>query len=414
MKLLIASYGTEGDVRPLIALARRWMDAGHEVRLLADRSTLDAAWESGVPCAPLAGDIRGQTGTEDGIAAVVGKASGNMANALAQIANRHAECWLRDILEAGRQADGILASGLAVFSGLSAGERLGLPVIGASFIPFTPTRMFASPFLPPARWPGLLNLASHQFINNLIWRAVRGACNRARKKVVGLPPRQRAWTKHPVLYGISPTLLPRPPDWPAQAWLCGQWTTPATGWTPPSALATFLESGPPPVYVGFGSMMGFDRARVWGEVLKALAGRRALLAPGWAGLGDLRLPDNVFVLDAAPHDALFEHVSTVVHHGGSGTSHSATRAGRPSVVAAFAGDQSFWGARLQALGVAAPPLDGHRFGAAALSRALEFAEREPVRARATALGQCMRAEDGAGRAVEILQRLLAPARAVAA
>lgn len=414
MRLLIATYGTEGDVRPLVALARRWMESGHEVRLLAGRSTLDEAWQASVPCAPLTGDIRGQTGTEAGIAGVVGKETPDMANALAQIANRHASSWLKDILEAGREADAILASGLAVFSGLSAGERLGLPVIGASFIPITPTRDFASPFLPPARWPGLINVASHHVVNNLIWRAMRGACNDARKTVAGLAPRRRAWSAHPVLYGVSPTLLPPPPDWPARVRICGQWTPQAIGWSPPPDLARFLRAGPPPVYVGFGSMMGFDRARVWGEVLAGLAGRRALLAPGWAGLDGVDAPSNVFVLGAAPHDALFQHVSTVVHHGGSGTSHSATRAGRPSVVVAFAGDQSFWGSRLHKLGVAAPPLAGHRVSAAAVARALEFAERDSVRARAMALGERMRMEDGPSLAVEILQRLLVPSRARAA
>jgi sterol 3beta-glucosyltransferase len=408
MKLLIASYGTEGDVRPLAVLARRWMKAGHEAMLLADRATLDVALQCGVPCDSLSGDIRAGTAPGVGIAGVVGPKRGpqELTRALAAIANRQSESWLRTILELGTEADAIVGSGLAVFSALSAGERLGLPVVGASFIPLTPTRAFASPFLPPARWPGLVNLASHQLLNALIWRSVRGACNAARQKVAGLPPRQRPWTTHPVLYGISPTLLSRPADWPSQVHLTGQLIDPATDWAPPLALAAFLGAGPPPIYVGFGSMVGFDRAAVWHEVRASLRGRRALIAPGWGGVAGIDLPENMLVIDEAPHEALFAHVSTVVHHGGSGTSHTAARSGRPSVVVAFAGDQAFWGSRLAALGIAAPPLQGHRLTAAALTRAIEAAERDDVKARAGELGACMRAEDGAGHAVALLERHL--------
>jgi sterol 3beta-glucosyltransferase len=414
MKLLIASYGTDGDVRPLIALAQCWMESGQQVRLLADRSTLDDALRANVPCAPLAGDIRGDAASDADIASVVGPKRSGATRALAQIANRHAASWLRDILEAGRDADVILASGLAVFSALSAGERLGVPVAGASFIPLTPTRRFASPFLPPSKWPGLLNVASHRFVNNLIWRSMRKACNHARMRIAGLPSRTQPWTTHPVLYGISPTLLPSPMDWPRHVHLCGQWLRPTLDWSPPPALADFLDAGPAPLYVGFGSMKGFDRAVLWREIFSALKGRRAVVAPGWAGLEGIAIPKDAFVLGEVPHDALFPHMSAVVHHGGSGTSHSATRAGRPSVVVPFAGDQAFWGSRLNALGVAPPPLSGHHLSAAALARAIESVGRDDVRARAQALGERMQAEDGPRRAVQALQHLLAPPRQAAA
>lgn len=413
MKLLIVSYGTEGDVRPLAVLARRWMQAGHEALLLADESTLGFAWQANVPCAPLSGDIGSDAG---GIANVVtsGQRRGDMTRALAAIANAQARQWLGEIIAAGRDADLILASGLAVFSGLSAAEYLNLPVVGASFIPFTPTRSFASPFLPPARWNGLLNRASHHLVNGLVWQSMRAACNRARSEVAGLPARIRSWTSHPVLYGISPTLLPRPGDWPAHVHLCGQWSPVTAAWRPSPALATFLDNGPAPLYVGFGSMRGFDRAAVWRAVFTALDGRRALVSPGWSDFDGVDVPDNVHVVGDLPHDALFPHVSAVVHHGGSGTSHSATRAGRPSVTVAFAGDQAFWGARLCALGVAAPALSGHRLDAGALARAIAVAEAEATRRRAVELGEQMRTEDGTGTALALLERHASAPRAAAA
>ena len=409
MKLLIATYGTEGDVRPLAVLARRWMAAGHEVLLLADRATLGGPMHSGVPCMALEGDIRGELGSETSIAGVVGTHRGarSTARALASIASRQAESWLHAVIEAGRDADAIVGSGLAVFSALSAGEHLRLPVVGASFIPITPTSAFASPFLRPSRWPGFVNRASHRIVNDLVWRSVRDACNSARRRVAGLAPRREPWTEHPVLYGISPTLLPRPTDWPAQVELCGQWADRTVDWHPPPALAAFLADGPPPVYVGFGSMTGFDRAAVWRTTLDALRGRRALLAPGWAGLSGVTIPRDAFVVDESPHEALFAHVCAVVHHGGSGTSHSAARAGLPSVVVAFAGDQEFWGSLLAAAGIAAPPLSAQRLDPGKLAQAIDHAQRDDVRARARSIGAAMQCEDGTTRAVEMLEEHIA-------
>ncbi|WP_369679462.1 glycosyltransferase, partial [Burkholderia ubonensis] len=105
----------------------------------------------------------------------------------------------------------------------------------------------------------------------------------------------------------------------------------------------------PPVYVGFGSMAGFDRASLTDALVTALDGRRALFYPGWSGIDTSALPKHVFVVGDTPHRWLFPRTSMVIHHGGSGTTHSAARAGVPSVVVPFAGDQFFWANRLQRL-----------------------------------------------------------------
>jgi hypothetical protein len=95
--------------------------------------------------------------------------------------------------------------------------------IGASFIPLTPTSTLAHPFLPPQRVPRMFNRLSFTIVNGLLWRAFRAATNRARASVCALPPRRRNWTTHPMLYGVSPSLIPQPGDWPDHARVCGQW-----------------------------------------------------------------------------------------------------------------------------------------------------------------------------------------------
>lgn len=407
MKFVIATYGTEGDTRPLAALARALIDAGHEATLLADVATLGVADALGVPSAPLSGDIKGLMNTAQGISGAVsgGRGFSNMASALAHIANTHAEAWLREIVTAGNDCDAVIVSGLAAFVGLSAAEALGVKAIGTGLIPITPTAAFASPFLPQGM-PRFLYAASQRLVNQMLWRAFRGATSKARAAVCALPPRQALWTQHPMLYGISPTLVGRPDDWPDNAQICGQWMTPAQEWTAPKALTDFLAAGEAPMYIGFGSMAGFDSAALLGEVITAVDGRRALFSPGWSGADTSALPANFHVVGNTPHDWLFPQTSLVIHHGGSGTSHSATRAGIPSVVVPFTGDQPFWADRLQRVGVAGPALPRRKLRASALGERIAFAERAATRSRAREVGEQMRTEAGLRNAVALIEGLM--------
>lgn len=408
MKIIVATYGTEGDARPLAALCRALMDAGHQARLLADGATLGTARVLGVPATALAGDIKGVLQPQLAISGVVARNRRftSTASALARIANANAEAWLREIVAAGEGCDAIVVSGLAAFVGLSAAEHLGVKAIGTGLIPITPTADFASPFLPLARTPGWLNRASHHFVNGMLWRAFRKQTNAARAAVCGLPPRRQLWTRHPMLYGVSPSLLPRPADWPGNARVCGQWIVPSTDWSAPRPLADFLAAGEPPMYFGFGSMAGFDRAKLLAAVITACAGRRALFYPGWSGVDTAGLPANIHVVGDTPHDWLFPRTSLVVHHGGSGTAHSAARAGVPSVVVPFAGDQFFWADRLRLAGVAAGAVNAKQLQASAFERAIAFARSAEARSRARELGARMAGEDGLADAVSAIEAML--------
>ncbi len=410
MKFAILTYGTEGDARPLAFLGRALIDAGHDARLLADPSTLATAAALGVPCTPLPGDIRGVLDHRTAISGVIreGGSLSGAAKALSNIANSNAVPWARTIRDAAGGSDALLLGGLAGFVGLSAAEYFRVPAIGLGMIPITPTREFLSPFLPPLRLPSWLNRASQALVNQLLWRAFRRETNRARSEVFGLPPRRSLWQGHPMLYGISPQLLAPPRDWPANAQVCGQWVQPVDSWSPPADLSAFLAAGEPPLYVGFGSMQGFDPQAMLQAIVAAVRGRRTLFNPGWSGMATTSLPANFHVLDDTPHDWLFPRVAAVIHHGGSGTSHSACRAGVPSVVLPFAGDQHFWADRLARVGVsprlskALPPDPDD------LARAIEAAAARSIRDRAQEVGRRMRDEDGLGTAVRMIEALTAP------
>ena len=206
-------------------------------------------------------------------------------------------------------------------------------------------------------------------------------------------------------------LLPTPADWPANVCLCGQWLARSPAWTPPPALANFLAAGEAPVYIGFGSMTGFDNARLLDALIEAIAGRRALFHPGWSGIDPKALPDNLLAIGDTPHDWLFPRTAAVIHHGGSGTSHSAARAGVPSIVTPFAGDQFFWAERLRLAGVAPAAVDGR---GPRLRHSPALSTSPPtvrVRSRARVLGERMRVENGIMDAVATFERMVRRSRA---
>ncbi|GMK55202.1 hypothetical protein CspeluHIS016_0202580 [Cutaneotrichosporon spelunceum] len=395
MKLLAVTYGTEGDTRPVAALCRALVDAGHDVRLLADASTLPFADRLGLSTRPLAGNVRD---------ALTGIRLSDTPFVLTALANDHTTEWLDVVLEEAPGCDAIIVSGLAGFVGLSAAEATGIKIIGAMLLPLTPTRQFPMPFFPIAL-PKWLNPLSHTVLNNLVWGTMRKATNLARR-AHGLPPRGMVvWSGHPMAYGVSPALLPRPDDYPPNAWHTGQWVPPHNGYTPSAELAAFLAAGEKPIYVGFGSMAGFDPMLLHHVVAPALGERRAIFSRGWSTVDTESLPPNIFLVDSVPHDWLLPHCAMAVHHGGSGTTHSACAAGVPSIILSFGFDQSFWARHMVQLGIADEVLDVHAVTREQLFAAIAFADGPRAQARASELGLAMRQEDGLGVAVRLIERI---------
>jgi UDP:flavonoid glycosyltransferase YjiC (YdhE family) len=182
---------------------------------------------------------------------------------------------------------------------------------------------------------------------------------------------------------------------------------PSRPWQIPEALLEFLAAGPPPIYVGFGAVASFIRQHGLREIATAVAGRRALFFPGWSQIASGVLPSNFFVLGDTPHAWLFARTSMVIHHGGAGTSHTATGAGVPSVVLPVGADQFFWASRLASVGVAPQYIRGTRLDARILARMIEFAELDAVRARAVSLAAAMAPENGVANAVTAVEQFVA-------
>jgi sterol 3beta-glucosyltransferase len=300
-------------------------------------------------------------------------------------------------------------------------EKLGAAGLLAMPLPLTTTRAFPVPMLPFRTLGGWGNALSYKLVTlgSALWA---GATNDFRTKTLGLdalprfadPMRRRDGSPVPALYAVSEAILPRPGDWPASSHMTGCWfLDEADAWIAPPPLQAFLDSGEPPLYIGFGSMgaaRGEERART---VLRALerAGERAVLVTGWGGLKATEVPSNVFVVDNVPHDWLFPRVKAVVHHGGAGTTMAGLRWGKPTVICPFLGDQPFWGHVVHRTGLGSAAVPQAELTSERLALAIRDALQPNVMKRAGDVGGRIQSERGADRAAELIEREAIAAKA---
>ncbi|WP_214401906.1 glycosyltransferase [Pseudonocardia lacus] len=423
MRILITTFGTRGDIQPYVALGGALRARGHEVALAVPEGFRDLVTGAGLALHP-AGS-RMLTTLQDVMPELSGprdalRTLGVMREAMRE---HFDEQWAAAL--ASRPE--LIVHHPKCLAGPHMAEALGVPGVLSIPLPFyTPTRAHPIPFLGGASLGGWGNRASYLFPR--IATVMYGAMINDFRRRVGLgrtgrladPLRNPDGSPVTVLYPYSRHVVPVPADYPPSAHVTGYWFLPAdAGWRPDARLTDFLAAGDPPVYVGFGSMgfgKGADQRRE--AVLGALRanGVRGIVATGWGGLTAGDAPtDDVLVVDAVPHDWLFDRVAAVVHHGGAGSTAAGLRAGKPTLICPFLGDQPFWGARVHAAGAGPRPLPARKLAAGLTRRLGELVEHESYRRRAAAIGELIRAEDGTGTAVEVLERLVrsGPTRASA-
>lgn len=411
MRVAVMTAGSRGDVAPYTGLGHGLAEAGHRVTLVTHGRFAPLADAAGLGFHALPVDPRAEL---DSVAGRGLHRSGTHAGKLLRmvaLARSVAGDLTDGLIAAAEESDVLLLSAAVAPLGLAIAEGLRLPSLGVYLQPHAVTGEFAPPMAGPGSWGRPVNRLAARAVNAAVDAVFTGAVRDARARL-GLPPtgdrgarRAREDGDWPVLHGFSERVVPRPADWRPGLRVAGYWWPYGPpGYALPPELTGFLAAGPAPVYVGLGSATVADPARVSAIVTGALraAGLRGVIQSGWAGLrAD---GDDMLTIGEMPHEALFPRMAAVVHACGAGTTAAGLRAGVPAVPVPVQFDQSFWAARLTALGVAPAPVPLRRLTVPALASALRRATGdEGPRIRARSLAALLAREDGVRPVLEALE-----------
>ena len=396
MRVLLSTYDSRGGVEPLVGLAVGLRSLGAEVRVCAPPDCAERLAEAGVPLVPAGAPVR----------PLVHGATPPSAADVPRLAAELIAAQFGTLAQAAEGCDALVASGLfpATAGARSVAEKLGIHYVYAAYCPIVlPSPHHPPPLLPGRPYPP--EVTDNRVLNDLnaqSFNALFGEALNTHRAAAGLSPvgnvRDYVFTGHPWL-AADPALAPWQEPADLDVVQTGAWILPDER-PLPAGLVAFLDAGPPPVYVGFGSMRApEDIARVAIEAIRA-QGRRTLLARGWAGLALIDDRDDCLAVGEVNQQALFGQVAAVVHHGGAGTTTTATRAGAPQVVIPQWGDQPYWAGRVASLGIGAAH-DGPAPTTESLSAALAAALTPQTRARAAAVAGTIRT-DGATVAAKLL------------
>jgi UDP:flavonoid glycosyltransferase YjiC (YdhE family) len=405
VRVLIATSGSTGDVAPFTGVGTRLRDAGHQVTLAAHESFADMVAGAGLDLLPMPGDVRAVQASALGRELYRRGTGVSGLVSLARLARRYVWELAEGMLAVAEHGpDVLLLSTTTAALGYQVAQALRVPSMGLFLQPVDSTGEFP-PVMAGTRRLGRVGNRAAAGLARVLARRVYEGPSRFLRERLGLPPmslaeldRRQVAEHWPILHGFSPTVVPRPADWRPGLDVVGYWwpARPAD-WQPSAELVEFLAAGPPPVYLGFGSMAGGEAGRLSGLAVGALrrAGVRAVVQAGWAGLA--ATGEDVITIGPAPHDWLFPRMAAVVHHAGASTAAAGLRAGVPSVAVPMIADQGFWSARLTGLGVGPPAIPITRLTEHRLAAAVAAAVRTPqYRHRAGQIAARLAVEDGAG------------------
>lgn len=419
MNIGMQTWGSHGDVRPMLALAEGLQAAGHWVTLhicgvdRTDYRTMSAAHGVRliVTDSPLTSAEQGRQILET---AYRGRDPLKQLRTIMRLLYEPVEHSMLAVASQLAADNDLLIGHYFVPVLHSAAAQAGKPYVSVVLSdPGIPTA-----YAPPTGMPDLgrtCNRLSWWLARTLMNKILRPYSNRLRQRL-GLPPLDdiltQGWLSTPLtLLAVSPQLSMAPPDWPASVKTCGFFDLPhfAPDGALPAELADFLQGGEAPVYMTFGSWMPSDsdsqRATLalLTDAASAADCRAIIQAPGWAACG-FRSSRQILYVSAAPHAAIFPRCSAIVHHGGAGTTGAATAAGRPSIVVAHLSEQEHWGRALQRLGVAGKPLHRRTLSAKALAQAITRVVRQrEMRVKALLAGEAMGRENGVADAVKLIE-----------
>lgn len=416
MRITVVAAGSQGDIQPYLALAVGLKAEGYKVRFVANSNFANFVASYNLDFYPIQVDSLKVAQSPQGQAWFESDSVLKLLVTTNRVLRPVVHQILVDIWDACQQSDVIIYHSFALPYVYFIGKQLDIPCIPASIDPLT-TR--AHPALAlNVNWSRskAFNLFTHWLVDHFAWRMFLPVVRKTWKGKINIsalnPYKQILKEGRLVLCGYSPEVVPRPADLPGHVAITGYWFLDLDpNWQPDPELVRFIQSGQPPIYVGFGSMGNPNNKQATANiVLKALAetGQRAVLGAGWSDLGiGQGLPNDVFLLKSIPHSWLFPQMAVNIHHAGPGTTAAALSAGVPNVVIPHFASQYFYANRVAQLGVGPKPIDRKKLSTEELTRAISTATTDRgMQERASTLGAQIRAEQGINQAVQAMRNYI--------
>ena len=423
-RVVLLGMGSRGDVQPFVALGSALATLGYAVTVVAPSDFRDFVVGHRTDFEPLSFGLQEGIESELGRAWLGGSSTNQVREArmMKRVVRWTSEQLADDLQRLVTGADVVVSSSLTFDAVDALVTGTDTVHVCALFQPLWPSADGPSATFALLPRSSPVNAGWGWLARRATWDIVRPAGDLLRRRR-GMPGRGHrgyaaALRRTPTLLAASSVVVPPARDWPPALRQTGFWFRPearsgAAGGAEEvdGRLRAFVDAGPPPVHVGFGSMPSGDPDRLLRELVTALdrAGARGVVSSGLAGLGRatstpdvVRLPRSVLVVEGAPHEWLFPRCAAVVHHGGAGTTAAGFRAGVPQVVVPHIADQPYWGRRVHALGVGPVAIARKDLDPAGLVAALEVALGDEARSAAYRLGERIRREDGVGDAARLV------------
>ncbi|KAF2686301.1 glycosyltransferase family 1 protein [Lentithecium fluviatile CBS 122367] len=418
LNIVIQVVGSRGDVQPFIALAQELQTYGHRVRVATHDCFETFVKDSSLEFFPIGGDphdLMAYMVKNPGlIPSMKSLREGDIRRKRKMVEEMLDGCWRSCIEPTSGDAKPFVADAIIAnppsFAHIHCAQALGVPLHLMFTMPWSSTRQFHHPLanLGGAQLDaGVMNYVSYGIVEWMTWQGLGDVVNSFREKLdlervsSTMAPNLAETLQIPFTYCWSPALIPKPADWPSHIDVCGFFFRDPPSYSPPPEIADFLQNGPRPVYIGFGSIVIDDPVRMTDLMIEAvrMCNVRAIISRGWSKLGPkldsspYQHKDLLFI-DDCPHEWLFQHVTAVVHHGGAGTTACGLRNACPTFVVPFFGDQPFWGNMIAAAGAGPSPINHKLLTAMNLADGIKFCLQTSATSAAQEIATKMSTEEG--------------------
>jgi UDP:flavonoid glycosyltransferase YjiC (YdhE family) len=354
MKFAVAVHGTRGDVEPCAAVGLELRTRGHDVRLAVPPNLVPFAGAAGLSnAAPYGVDSDKQLDAD------TFRKFWKIQNPMTAVREGReyiAEGWAemsRTLTSVADGADLILTGTTYQEVAANVAESQGIPLGALHYFPHR-----ANSQLLPISLPAPLIRSGWGAAEWVYWRVLKSAEDTQRREL-GLPIATVRSTRRIVESGAreiqayDELLFPGlAEEWGGSRPFVGAITLELRT-DADDEVAAWIAAGKPPIYFGFGSMPVESPADAIAMITAVCAklGERALISAAAWDLGGTSSGEDVKVVGAVNHSAVFPLCRAIVHHGGAGTTAAGMRAGVPTLILWVGADQPIWAAAVKRLKV---------------------------------------------------------------